>query len=155
MSVVPLNMFGGGLPGDMELLKQAKHELGLPFLIRPMVAVPGKNQRVLALRDRPTFLVDNVLVLDPGEGSVLRTAMSWALRQTDTHHLAMTADEMVVPLLRSVFGHQVREIIEGEEEEVAEAVPAPKRRREPLKQETELDAYVNAGWMTGADLLAR
>ncbi|MFE6967244.1 hypothetical protein ACFVAJ_19350 [Agromyces sp. NPDC057679] len=143
---VPLPIFGPMQDGDLDLLKAAKQSLDLSFLVRPVDAtneVPGRL-RVLALRSRPGYPCDNVLVADPTDASALRSALEWTLRQRENHHLAMTSDEMLLPILQSVFGSSVREIFE---EPPAPVQSATKSRKKPEPAKFE-------GWLTGADMFS-
>ena len=75
----PLAIWGEPLPGDMELLKAAKAALDLPFLIAPVLAMPGGPTRVLALRSLPGFACEYALIKDPSNPEALLAGMRWVL----------------------------------------------------------------------------
>ncbi|WP_159599514.1 hypothetical protein [Agromyces humi] len=140
---VPLPIFGELVDGDMDLIRAAKQALDVPFLVSPRPANPELrgNLRVLAIRNRPTYLCENVLVPDPHDATALRSALAWTLRVTDTHHLALTVDEMVLPLLRGALGPGVRELID----EPAPAPATPEGKVQPRQFD---------GWAAASEVFA-
>ncbi|KQO98755.1 hypothetical protein ASF30_11885 [Leifsonia sp. Leaf264] len=143
-------IFGEKLLGDMDAIREAKAGLDLPYMVRPMdAAATPKNLRVLALRARPTHLCANVLVTDPADVDQVMAALEWVLGRTNHHPEALTADEMVLPMLRNVFGDQVNEITELPPKPV-KVKPQPAA---PPKPEDEL-WYDPTKWMTGADFFS-
>ena len=89
---------------DLALLKQAKEELDLPFLIKPVKAVPGSPGRIIALREHPNFVCEHAYIPNPNPKSVLE-ALKWALSENYDPR-AVT----VVQMLSEIFKGEVKEI---------------------------------------------
>lgn len=80
----PLTIYGDA---PMPAVKAAKEQLGLPFKVMPMEAVPGNTTRVLAF-EMPPFACDYALVTRP---EALPAALSWVLSDKDDPRATMMA----------------------------------------------------------------
>jgi hypothetical protein len=89
---------------DLELFRNAKAQLGIDYLIKPVRAVNGSPFRVIALRERPDFLCDYAFIPKPNIDSV-RNAMEWALGEREDPR-AVT----IVGMLKEIFQGEVKEI---------------------------------------------
>lgn len=49
-------------PEQLELIKRAKIEIGVPYSVMPSPAAPGSPGRILALGEVPPFICETVLV---------------------------------------------------------------------------------------------
>lgn len=79
-SVRPLCIFPYPAPPEqMELVKQAKANLALDYMVIPEPAVPGGDERVLALGELPPFLCVAALVKDPTNAQSVENALRWLL----------------------------------------------------------------------------
>lgn len=75
-------------PDDMARVKAAKAALAVDFQVMARPAVPGGDERVLALRERPSFACDHALVADPA-GPGLSAALAWAMGAPDARATTM------------------------------------------------------------------
>lgn len=89
---------------DLALLKEAKAKLDLPFMVKPVKAVPGSPGRIIAFREHPHFICDHAYIPNPNPTSILE-ALKWATSDIEDAR-AVT----VVKMLQEVFGKGVKEI---------------------------------------------
>ena len=104
-SIMPLPVYPGKPTGDdLELLKQAKVKLGTDLLITPVRAVNGSPGRVIALREKPTWLCEYAFVPEPNVES-LTNALAWALGLREDKR-----GVTIIKVLREIFGARTREL---------------------------------------------
>jgi len=89
---------------DLAMFKEAKESLSLPFLIKPVRAVPGSPGRIIALRERPNFICDHAFIPEPNPKSILE-ALKWA---TGENHDPRAVS--VAQMLSEIFKSEVTEI---------------------------------------------
>ena len=90
--------------GDLTLLKQAKAEIDTDILVQPVDAVPGSPGRVLALREKPTWICDHAYVANPTKESI-KAALEWVLELREDPRGAT-----VIKTLKEIFGPETKEI---------------------------------------------
>ena len=86
------------------MLKEAKAKLDVPFMIKPVKAVPGSPGRIISLRAHPDFICDHAYLPSPNPQSMFE-ALKWALGTEDDPR-AVT----MVHMLEEVFGPGVTEL---------------------------------------------
>ena len=91
---------------DLSLIKAAKAQLDLPYLVVPVRAVPGGPVRVLALRETPDFLCDYAQVTQLDRPESMLAALRWVLDDTLDDKRAT----LIIDQLRAIFGVEVHEI---------------------------------------------
>ncbi len=94
---------------DGKLIRAAKASLQLDFQVQPSPAVPGGPVRVLALRDRPPWLCDAAIVMDPSKPGALESALQWVLTDRPVEE-----GYSVLTYLKSIFGPEVKEVDDGD-----------------------------------------
>lgn len=87
---------------SLEQVGVAVKSLGLPFRVKPFWFQPGKHQRVIALADGFTHIVDHV---QPRNEKTMRLAVQWALGLIELPNVH-TVDKK----LRNVFGEGLEEV---------------------------------------------
>jgi len=88
----------------LDMLKQAKQQLNLPYKISPEKAVPGSPGRVLAIQEKPNFICDYAYIANPNVES-LTAALQWVLGlKEDVRGVTMGK------MLSEYFGEGVKEI---------------------------------------------
>ena len=92
-------------PEHLALVKRAKAELDLDYLIKPVPAFPGGQARVLALGSLPPFLCDAAYVRDPNSYLSVLNALRWALGDGDESLGFRPLD-----YLKSIMGNETKEI---------------------------------------------
>lgn len=107
---------------DRACIRTAKLSLDLPFLVTIVEAVPGSPTRVLALRERPPFLVDHALVKDPNSAPMMMPAMRWAL---DPENFDLRATYLIEQL--NVVFPGIHEISDDGRRELSEMVDTTPR----------------------------
>jgi hypothetical protein len=101
----PLPIYPSAPTGDeLTALKTAKDMLNLPFLVKPMDAVPGSPGRILALGKRPDFLCDHALVAKPTVESI-KSALEWVLGEHEDKRATTMAQ-----MLQEIFKGEVKEL---------------------------------------------
>lgn len=93
-------------PEQMALVKQAKTRLGLDFMVLPEPAVPGGDERVLALGSLPPFLCEAALVKDPTNAQSIENALRWVLTAPDGDNRGFG----YVDYLGVIFGPGVKDL---------------------------------------------
>lgn len=79
-NLIPLAIWPHDIPDEqMDLIRQAKAALNLPFRVLPSPAVPGSPTRVLGMGSLPPFLCDCALVNDPTNPESVENALRWLL----------------------------------------------------------------------------
>lgn len=89
---------------DLALIKEAKASLNYVHLIQPVDAVPGSPGRILALRERPSFLCDHAFVQNVTLESVT-AALKYCLGLNDDPR-----GTTIVMMLKETFGEGVVEV---------------------------------------------
>lgn len=98
-------IIGGQLsPEDWAAIKQAKDELDLPFLVKPVQAVPGSPGRVLALGVLPGWVCDYYPVWK-AQSPAIKDAIRWVLTGNDDPK-AVTMEKA----LQNILGPDVKEV---------------------------------------------
>lgn len=104
-SITPLPIYPPKPTGDdLALLKEAKSKVRSDILIKPVRAVPGSPGRILALREKPTWICDYAFIPEPNVES-LKNALEWVLElKEDSRGIT------VIKTLKEIFGEQTREL---------------------------------------------
>ena len=68
----------GDRDSELPYIKEAKQQLGLDVMVRPVVATPGFD-RILAIGERPDFICDHALVKDVTNIESLKAALKWCI----------------------------------------------------------------------------
>jgi len=103
--VLPLPMYPCKPTGDdLRLLKEAKDQVVTTALVKPVKAVPGSPGRIIALREKPTWICEYAYIPTPNAQS-MKAALEWALGiKEDARGVT------VIRTLREIFGQGVREV---------------------------------------------
>lgn len=130
---------GTGTPQQWERIKQAKANIGLPFMVRPVLD-QGTHWRVLAFQE-PEDICDYAPVTEKTTVEGYEAALRWLYGAEDPR--PTTALQM----LQRVFGPEVREIpqeqlnaerMEERRKEARRKIMAPKRGSVKMLEQKEL-----------------
>jgi hypothetical protein len=103
----PLCLYPHDIPDDqMQLIRQAKANLDLPYKVIPSPAVPGGHERVLAMGELPPFLCDAALVKDPTNAQSVENALRWLLTAPEGDNRGFGYGDY----LEAIFGAPVTEL---------------------------------------------
>ena len=79
-AVRPIYCFPAPPAGEvLELVKRAKAELGLPYLVTLTPAQPGCPDRVLSFGVYPTFVCDTAIISDATRYESILAALQWVV----------------------------------------------------------------------------
>lgn len=103
----PLCTWPHTIPDEqMQLIRQAKAKLDLPYKVIPSPAVPGGHERVLAMGELPPFLCEAALVKDPTSAESVENALRWLLTAPEGDKRGFGYTEY----LSAIFGPGVTEL---------------------------------------------
>ena len=104
-SITPLPIYPSKPTGDdLALLKEAKSKVPSDILIKPVRALPGSPGRILALREKPTWICEYAFIPEPNVESI-KNALEWVLElKEDSRGIT------VIKTLKEIFGEQTREL---------------------------------------------
>tara|TARA_R110000822_G_scaffold839_11_gene3717 strand:+ start:5027 stop:5347 length:321 start_codon:yes stop_codon:yes gene_type:complete len=103
--VLPLPIYPCKPTGDdLRLLRDAKDQVVTSVLVKPVNAVPGSPGRIIALREKPTWICEYAYIPTPNAQS-MKAALEWALGVKED-----ARGVTVIRTLREIFGPEVREV---------------------------------------------
>jgi len=94
---------------ELQKLKAAKAATGVDFKILPRRAFPGCGGRVLAIGEKPNWLVDHAYVESYDDPKLMK-ALKWVLLGDEVLG-EIQGPSRVIDQLKDVFGPGVKEIV--------------------------------------------